>query len=97
MSSTRPAVGALVLLDANILYPVRLCDFFLTAGTIGLIATPVVSDVIVAEARRNVTADRAEVGKERIKRRFDAVRTATSGADAQIPREVLRYDGCQRQ
>lgn len=44
MSTSRPAVGALILLDANILYPIRLCDFFLTAGTVGLIAKPVVSE-----------------------------------------------------
>lgn len=35
MSTPRPAVGALVLLDANILYPIRHCDFFLTAAVIG--------------------------------------------------------------
>ena len=80
MSTPRPAVGALVLLDANILYPIRLCDFFLTASTTGLIGKPVVSEEILAEAQRNVTANRADLGEERIKRRFDAVRIATSGA-----------------
>ena len=89
MSTSRPAVGALVLLDANILYPIRLCDFFLTAGTVGLIAKPVVSEEILAEAQRNVTADRADLGEDRIKRRFDAVRTATSGGDDSIPKRYF--------
>lgn len=80
MSTTRPAVSALVVLDADILYPVRLCDYFLTAGTVSLIAKPVVSNEILLEAQRNVTADRADLGEDRIKGRFDAVRTATSGA-----------------
>ena len=35
MTRARPAVGSLVRLDANILYPIRLCDFFLTAGVVG--------------------------------------------------------------
>lgn len=89
MSTSRPAVGALVLLDANILYPIRLCDFFLTAGTVGLIAKPVVSEEILAEAQRNVTADRSDLGEDRIKRRFDAVRTATSGGDDPIPKRYF--------
>ncbi len=89
MSTSRPAVGALVLLDANILYPIRLCDFFLAAGTVGLIAKPVVSEEILAEAQRNVTADRSDLGEDRIKRRFDAVRTATSGGDDSIPKRYF--------
>ena len=89
MRTFRPTVGALVLLDANILYPIRLCDFFLTAGTVGLIAKAVVSEEILAEALRNVTADRADLGAERIQRRFDAVRTATSGADDPIPKRYF--------
>ena len=89
MSMPRPSVGSLVLLDADILYPIRLCDFFLTAGTVGLTAKPVVSEEILAEAQRNVTADRADLGEERIKRRFDAVRTATSGGDEPIPKRYL--------
>lgn len=89
MSTSQPVVGALVLLDANILYPIRLCDFFLTASTVGLIAKPVVSEEILAEAQRNVTADRVDLGEERIKRRFDAVRTATSGGDDPIPKRYF--------
>ncbi len=88
MSTSRPTVGALVLLDANTLYPIRLCDFFLTAGTVGLIAKPVLSEEILAEAQRNVTADRADLGEDRIKRPFDAVRTATSGGDDPIPSDT---------
>jgi rRNA-processing protein FCF1 len=89
MTTPRRAVGALVLLDANILYPIRLCDFFLTAGTNGMIATPVVSREILAEAQRNVTADRVDIGEERIQRRFDAVRTATTGGDNPIPKRYF--------
>lgn len=89
MKSPRTAVGSLVLLDANILYPIRLCDCFLTAGVVGLIAKPVVSEEILAEAQRNVTADRADLGEARVKRRFDAVRTVTSGADDPIPKRYL--------
>ena len=89
MSTPRLAVGALILFDTDILYPVRLCDFFLTAGTVGLIAKPIVSDGILIEAQRNVTADRADLGEDRIKGRFDAVRTATSGAGDPISKRYF--------
>ncbi len=56
--SAPPVCGALVLLDTDIIYPIQLCDFFLTAAETGLIPKPVVRDTILAEARRNLLADR---------------------------------------
>ena len=77
--------GALVLLDADILYPIRVCDFVLTAASLKLIDRPVVSGEILDEAYRNVRADRPDLDQARIDRRFDHVRAAVDGHDQPIP------------
>ncbi len=71
--------GALVLLDADVLYPIRVCDFVLTASSVRLLARPVVSDMILLEAQRNVAADRPDLSEEQIGRRFANVRAVTDG------------------
>jgi len=74
-------IGSLLLLDADVLYPIRVCDFILTASSLRLLARPVVSEQIIAEAQRNVLADRPNLAEEQIERRFRSVRVATDGHD----------------
>lgn len=82
--------GALVLLDADVLYPIRVCDFILTAASLRMIARPVVSDMILEEAARNVKADRPDTDfAVRIDRRFVAVRSAVDGHDVPIPQRYV--------
>lgn len=82
--------GALLLLDADILYPIRVCDFILTAAALKLIARPVVSDMILEEAARNVRAGRSDADSAaRINRRFDAVRAVVDGFDQPIPKRYV--------
>ena len=76
--------GSLVLLDADVLYPIRVCDFILTASSLRLLARPVVSEEVLAEAQRNVVADRPHLGQQQIERRFQNVRVATDGHDQAI-------------
>ncbi len=68
-----------MLLDADVLYPIRVCDFMLTASSLRLLARPVVSDMIVQEAQRNVVADRPGLDVRRIEHRFANVRSVTDG------------------
>ena len=90
MTERKPVSGALLLLDADILYPIRVCDFILTASALKLIARPVVSDMILEEAARNVRADRPDADSAvRINRRFDAVRSVVDGFDQPIPKRYV--------
>lgn len=82
------STGALLLLDADVLYPIRVCDFILTASSIRLLARPVVTAEILAEAQRNVIADRPSLSRERIERRFQAVRVVTDGHDQMTGRTL---------
>jgi predicted nucleic acid-binding protein len=86
MNRNRPVAGSLVLLDANVLYPISICDFILTASSHQLLARPVVSAEILDEATRNITADRPDLEPARIERRFNAVRAATDGHDQPVTR-----------
>ncbi len=86
MNRDRPITGSLVLLDANVLYPINVCDFILTASSHQLIARPIVSAEILDEATRNITADRPDLEPARIERRFNAVRAATDGHDQPVAR-----------
>ena len=52
MSGGRSPVGAVVLLDANVLYPIAVCDFLLTASSLLLLARPIVTREIMEEADR---------------------------------------------
>ena len=61
-SSTReegsPAIRRLLLLlDADVLYPIRICDFILTAASLDMLHRPIVSDTILDEAAHNIVAD----------------------------------------
>ena len=90
MTESKPVSGALRLLDADVLYPIRVCDFILTAASLKLIARPVVSAMILQEAARNVRADRPDPESTApITRRFDAVRTVVDGFDQPIPKRFI--------
>ena len=84
MNRDGPITGSLVLLDANVSYPINICDFILTASSHQLLARPIVSIEILDEATRNIAADRPDLGPARIERRFTAVRAATDGHDQPI-------------
>lgn len=43
---SRSVRDLLLLLDADVLYPVRVCDFILTAASLDLVQRPVVSGAI---------------------------------------------------
>ena len=86
MNVNRPVAGSLVLLDANVLYPINVCDFILTASSLQLLARPIVSAEILDEAQRNITANRPDLEPSRIERRFNAVRAATDGHDQPVAR-----------
>ena len=86
MNRDSPITGSLVLLDANVLYPINVCDFILTASSHQLLARPIVSIEILDEATRNIAADRPDLEPARIERRFTAVRAATDGHDQPIKR-----------
>lgn len=89
MNLSRPVAGSLVLLDANVLYPIAVCDFILTASSHQLLARPIVSAEILDEATRNITADRRDLEPTRIERRFNAVQAATDGHDQPITRRFV--------
>ena len=57
--------GTRLLLDADVLFPIRICDFILTASTNGLFQRPSVSEQILAEAIRNVIADLPDLDEAR--------------------------------
>ena len=87
MTSVVTVRGARLLLDADVLVPIRICDFILTASTNGLFQRPIVSEQILAEAIRNVIADLPDLDEARVQRRFANVtrrhgRTRECGAKA---------------
>lgn len=83
--------GALVLLDADVLYPIRVCDFILTIASLGVIGRPVVSALILEEAARNASIDRpGPDSATRIARRFESVRSVVDGHDQPVS---LRFVG----
>ena len=84
MSDLGRFTGSLLMLDADVLYPIRVCDFILTASSLRLLARPVVSAEVIAEAQRNIVADRPDLRQEQIQRRFGNVRLATDGHDQEI-------------
>jgi rRNA-processing protein FCF1 len=84
----QPVRGSRLLLDADVLYPIRICDFILTAATLGLTQRPVVSDVILDEAQRNISTDRPAL-IEAVQRRFAAVRRSTDAHGLAIPKRFV--------
>ena len=76
--------GSLLVLDADVLYPIRVCEFILTASSLRLLARPVVSAQVIAEAQRNIVADRPDLTPEQVRRRFGNVRLATDGHDQEV-------------
>ena len=67
------------------LYPIRICDFILTAASRDMLQRPIVSDTILDEASRNIVADRSDLTASQLKRRFDAVRRSTDGHGMTVP------------
>jgi hypothetical protein len=81
-----PAVRRLrLLLDADVLYPIRICDFILTAASLDRLQRPIVSDAILDEASRNIVADRSDLTASQLERRFAAVRRSTDGHTMAVP------------
>ena len=89
MIAVGPVRGARLLLDADVLFPIRICDFILTASTNGLFQRPIVSELILAEAIRNVIADLPDLDEARVQRRFANVRVATDGHGIAVPRRFV--------
>ena len=86
MTDEAPAVRSLLLLlDADVLYPIRICDFILTAASRDMLQRPIVSDTILDEASRNIVAARSDLTVSQLKRRFDAVRRSTDGHGMTVP------------
>ena len=81
--------GARLLLDADVLFPIRICDFILTASTNGLFQRPIVSEQILAEAIRNVIADLPDLDEARVHRRFANACVATDGHGIAVPRRFV--------
>ena len=71
------------------LFPIRICDFILTASTNGLFQRPIVSEQILAEAIRNVIAELPDLDEARVQRRFANVRVATDGHGIAVPRRFV--------
>lgn len=77
------------LLDANVLYPVWLCDLFLRLAQSDMYR-PLWTADILDEARRNVVSNNPGVEPERIEARFSAIRrhfpeAMVEGYEAEIP------------
>ena len=89
MTAVGPVRGARLLLDADVLFPIRICDFILTASTNGLFQRPIVSELILAEAIRNVIADLPDLDEARVQRRFANVRVATDGHGIVVQRRFV--------
>lgn len=85
MDAGHPVTRSLVVLDANVLYPIRICDFILTASSLQLLARPIVTAEIIDEAQRNIASDRPDLDPAQIERRFSAVRAVTDGHDRPVP------------
>jgi hypothetical protein len=71
--STAEIIGGVAILDANIVYPIRLTDFLLTAAEVQLIR-PLVSPAIVEEARRNLLKDQPSLDPARVDLEFPSDR-----------------------
>jgi predicted nucleic acid-binding protein len=87
-------VGAVVILDANVLVPMKLTDFFLTAATEFQLLRPYVSPEIMDEVRRNLIADFPRLEVAKIDRRLRLVATHTLGSmdnPADPPTSVASY------
>jgi hypothetical protein len=86
---SQPIRRLLLLLDADVLYPIRICDFILTAASLDMLQRPIVSDTILDEASRNIVADRPDLTASQLERRFAAVRRSTYGHSMAVPSRFL--------
>jgi PIN domain len=83
MDKSAVIIGGVAILDANIVYPIRLTDFLLTAATEFQLLRPLISPAIVVEARRHILED-GHLDPAKIDARFRAVMAAAPGS-AEVP------------
>ena len=76
------------VLDANVLYPIALADFFITAAGLGLYR-PHWSPRILDEVGRNLTANRPDLSAEQIGYRLAAMDRAMPSASVDPPEELI--------
>ena len=79
MTGERVVIGGRMVLDANVVFPIAVADFLLTASTHGLLV-PVLSPTVLDEARRNMIANLG-LDEDRVDWRLSRVRTVVRGAD----------------
>ncbi len=75
----------LLLLDVDVVYPIRICDFILTAASLDMLQRPIVSDAIIDGASRNIDANRPDLTASQLERRLAAVRRSTDGHSMAVP------------
>jgi hypothetical protein len=80
------AIGA--VLDANVLYPIGLCDFFVTTAGMGLYRAHW-SPMILDEVSRNLHTNRPDLGADRIAYRLDTMDAAMPGAGVSPPGSLV--------
>jgi predicted nucleic acid-binding protein len=77
-----------VVLDANVLYPIALTDFFLTLAGYGLYR-PHWSTEILREAGRNLLEKNPNINEDQLEYRFGEMNRAHPGALANPPPELI--------
>lgn len=76
------------VLDADVLYPIALADFFITAAGLGLYRAHW-SPQILDEVGRNLAANRPDMSSEQITRRLTAMERAMPSASVDPPPELI--------
>lgn len=76
------------VLDANILYPIALADFFLTTAGLGLYRAHW-SPELLDEVGRNLTTNRPDLTPEQIAYRLGEMDRALPGASAEPPKALV--------
>lgn len=80
------------VLDANVLYPIALADFFITTAGLGLYRVHW-SPRILEEIGRNLAANRSDLTGEQIAYRLAPMDRATPGASVDPPQELIDQMG----
>ncbi len=76
------------VLDADVLYPIALADFFITAAGLGLYRAHW-SPQILDEVARNLAANRPDLSPEQIARRLAAMERAMPAASVEPPQAMI--------
>jgi hypothetical protein len=85
-------VAVAAVLDANVLYPIALADFFITTAGLGLYR-PHWSPRILEEIGRNLAANRPDLTHEQIAYRLAAMDRAMPSASVDPPQELTDQMG----